>query len=54
MRDFHMDYATANRFPLIRAFSLAAWNNETNAWCAMERVSDGYLIQELHRSQQAS
>jgi hypothetical protein len=46
MRDFHMNFKEANRFPLVQAFALAAWNNETNPWCAVERVGDGYIAQE--------
>lgn len=46
MRDFHMSEHAAERYPLKRAFALLAWHNETNPWCAVERVGDGYIAQE--------
>lgn len=46
MRDFHMSEQQATRYPIIRAFALAAWNHETNGWYSVERASDGYIAQE--------
>src|SRR6185312_15442320 len=47
MIDAHMDHKSANRFPLIQAFALQAAQAEANPWCAVERVSDGYISQEM-------
>lgn len=49
MRDFHMNFKDANRFPLIQGFALVSWNMETNPWSAVERTGDGYIAQEMYR-----
>jgi hypothetical protein len=46
MRDFHMSREQANRLPIIEGFALLAWNTETNPWCAVERIGDGYIADE--------
>ena len=49
MVDAKMDEKTAMRFSLMKAFALQAAQIEANPWCAVERVSDGYIAQEMHR-----
>ena len=47
MRDFHHTYEQALACPINRAFALQAFHAETNSFCSMDRVSDGYIAQEV-------
>jgi hypothetical protein len=49
MRDFHMNENTAMKFPLARAFALAAFHVECNPFAPAERSSPGYIAQEAAR-----
>ena len=50
MRDFHMSMNTAlHELPLARAFALAAFAQECNPFAAPERISPGYIAQEIRR-----
>ena len=46
MRDFHFSEQAAWDYPLVKGFALCAWGTENNPWCAVERVSPGYISQE--------
>ncbi len=46
MRDFHMNYSEAIKFPLIRAHALCAFARLNNPWAEMEIEGAGYLAQE--------
>ena len=51
MRDFHMSEEQAMNYPVNRAFALLAFHAETHPFCAQDRVSAGYIAQEIERSQ---
>jgi len=49
MRDFNMSEAQALDYPTNRAFALAAFHIENNPWANVDRVSAGYVAQEIER-----
>jgi hypothetical protein len=51
MRDFNMNESQAMNYPLARAFALLAFHAETHPFCSQQRVSPGYISQEIERSQ---
>ncbi len=48
IRDFHFTRGDLDYLGLDEAFALQAWATESNPWCAVKRVSDGYIAQHAH------
>lgn len=48
MRDFHMRYHEAIKFPLIQAHALCAFARLNNPWVEMEIVGAGYIQQSVN------
>jgi hypothetical protein len=50
MRDFHMsrDYVM-DELPMVEAFAYRAWSAEANPFGGVDRVSDGYIAQEIQK-----
>jgi hypothetical protein len=50
IRDFHLSRPEVlDQLGLDEAFALQAWNTESNPWCAVRRITDGYVAQEAHQ-----
>jgi hypothetical protein len=50
-RDFHLPLNVAmDELPLAQGFALMAWSQESNPWCPMERMTDGYIAQEAYQN----
>ena len=47
MREYHMSYETAMKFPLARGFALAAAAALHNPFVEMEIDGAGYIAQEM-------
>ena len=49
MREYHMTYEVAMKFPLVRAHALCAAASLHNPWVAAEIIGPGYIAQEAGR-----
>ena len=47
MREYHMSYETAMKFPLARGFALCAASALMNPFVEMEINGAGYIAQEM-------
>jgi hypothetical protein len=41
--------AARDRIPIAEALALKAWHTENQPWVPYERVSDGYIAQEIEK-----